>query len=80
MTVWVGALLFSLHELLVGLSVGRCDDGWLVIGWFAGAIVSGWFAGWIVSWLVGLIVGLLVEVVFWFNCQFVDFLVERLFG
>jgi hypothetical protein len=51
--VWVGVLLFSLHELLVGLSVVRCDDGWLVIGWFDVAIVSGWFAGGLsVAWLV----------------------------
>jgi hypothetical protein len=51
--VWVGALLFSLHGLLVGLSVGRCDDGWLVIDWFDGAIVSGCFAGGLsVGWLV----------------------------
>jgi hypothetical protein len=51
--VWVGALLVSLHELMVGLSVGRCDDGWLVIDWFDGAIVNGWFAGGLsVGWLV----------------------------
>jgi hypothetical protein len=42
-----------LHGLLVGLSVGRCDDGWLVIDWFDGAIVSGCFAGGLsVGWLV----------------------------
>jgi hypothetical protein len=51
--VWVGALLFSLNELLVGFSVSLCDDGWLVIDWFDGAIVSGWFAGGLsVGWLV----------------------------